>query len=154
MKCKPEIWEAVRGPDEYGRQPWCAAESSMLMLLARRSVHFASPLLSLSALHNVSNVKGMVLKQLITLECDISPRMNRVRNGSQLVCSCVGMIADLLPLTGFLYVKVCPLESVAALFGLHLASFLFSSSVFINSPFVAPALRSHPVLLTYSHSSS
>lgn len=58
MKCKSEIWEAAGGPDEYGRWPWFAVESSMLMLLSRRSVHFASPLLSLSALHNVVDVRA------------------------------------------------------------------------------------------------
>lgn len=64
-------------------------------------------------------------------------------------CSCVEMITDLLPFTGFLCVKVCPLESVAAPSGPQLAGFL-SSCAFTNSPFAAPAPRSRPLLLTHS----
>ncbi|KAI9539652.1 hypothetical protein NQZ68_005734 [Dissostichus eleginoides] len=48
--------------------------------------------------------------------------------GMRTDCSCVGMITDLLPFTGFLCVKVCPLESVAAPLGPHLAGFLSSSN--------------------------
>lgn len=118
MRCKPEIWETERGPNEYGRQPWCAVESSMLMLLARRSVHFAFCLFSLSALHNVRGGRAGGLRQQFTLKCRIFRRTKRVRNGftmsARFDCSCHGVITDLRLLTDSFCVKVSPPESVGA----------------------------------------
>lgn len=125
MKCKPEIWEAARGPDESGRWPRCAAKSSMLMLLSRRSVHFASPLLSLSAPHNVMDVRAWCWNSR-SRSCAIPVQEWRERAvWLQLRLNGHGHSAW----TGFLCVKVCPLESVAALLGLHLELPLCSLTV-------------------------
>lgn len=120
------------------------------MLLTRRSVHFTSPPPALSAFRNVLDVRAGCRNGRSPCECDISARMNvgsrGFTTGAQFNCGCVETIGDLLPLTHC--VQVWPPESVAASIwpGSHLLYF----SVFINSPFVAPAPRRLPLLLTRS----
>lgn len=154
MKCKPEIWEGARGPDEYGRQPWCAAESSMLMLLARRSVHFASPLLSLSALHNVVDVRAWCWNSWSHLSAISLQEWIELEMGLQRVRSLIAAAFEWSQ-------TFCPKQASSVLRFVHWralqlcwASIWPASSLlplFIYSPFVAPpAPRSLPLLLTSS----
>lgn len=125
------------------------------MLLAGRSVHLASPLHGLSALHNVEGVRAW--RWSGTSHPGVIPlRGWTASEGFFFSEGACGLIAALKRSRtfcprqeGFLTVEVCPLESVAALPPSGPASFP-SSSAFINSPFVAPAPRSLPPLPTCS----
>lgn len=121
------------------------------MLLTMRSVHFTSPPPGLSAFYNVLDVRAGCRNGRSPCECDISARMNvgsrGFTTGAQFDWGCVE--TDRRPSAlNMLCVQFWPPESVAA--SIWPGSHLLSSSVFINSPFVAPAPRRLPPLLTRS----